>query len=562
MRLGASPSRSVRLNHAYHPHGAEEFGALEAFDSAAEAKVVECEDVERLSSAHHGMFLIPPREERAYLERGRVCYVLVKPSSESISGELLPIQLMKVTGDDGTPEYVGALLETPMAVKSISRGDYITFGAQNVARIAVTRAAEVWYNVDAMALATKRVLVEDLPVMIAQTSRPSSAEDSGLRIFSGVGEGIAYVNDMSNFGLISIREAVRRCPALERLILSQPVHLGYSCASCGQGSFIVGRRYTCEGCNRSFCERCCALEMERQSGDSTEESEPKRRKTKEADTSGTTAGTSTFDHVCAFHLFERAETSVTYRRASRNELFEPNLVPPQVPTQSEMIQRDGNPRSPASRRSWTHHLSRRDARQYMPRMVFFGASAALRGIAGDVCGDRGFGMCPIITNDRVRLCYTVGLGFTFSIPEIVVRGNLHPPVFTLLAAEWLSMHDSARGRNEEFPCYPRFPEQLSDSFLQLLSELSGSPIPMDDPSFSSVTYRPLANGDPDMESLGTLVVFYATVMQQSALDVDIIEIQLSDAFMEHFQCQLGQQDLRCVGEAATLRRSGDGDRNE
>ena len=78
------------------------------------------------------------------------------------------------------------------------------------------------------------------------------------------------------------------------------------------------------------------------------------------------------------------------------------------------------------------------------------------------------------------------------------------------------------GRNEEFPCYPRFPEQLSDSFLQLLSELSGSPIPvrvcsacvatrahvapqMDDPSFSSVTYRPLANGDPDMYDLNRVL---------------------------------------------------------
>eukprot|EP01094_Clydonella_sp_ATCC50884_P003926 TRINITY_DN1302_c0_g1_i4.p1 TRINITY_DN1302_c0_g1~~TRINITY_DN1302_c0_g1_i4.p1 ORF type:complete len:627 (+),score=107.87 TRINITY_DN1302_c0_g1_i4:420-2300(+) len=538
-----------RAHSPTHPTGAGWSGPRGAGERASERGggessfalfPVELLDVQVLHASHPTTFLIPSAVERASLEAGDVCYVIAKiprvdnnaHEEEDDCGwrtERLQVCIVdrRRQASSDSIHYVGCVLRGAQLAGGPPERALVAVRPCHVARLEVTEQHGAFYPRKHLAMATHRVLREGRPVLCIRTTPLSAPLDAGLGLFSEVDEDEAYINDESNVSLITLEEGVNLCPALEIFLRRTPTHFGVHCCKCsgkGQSAGITGVRYRCVKCHLSYCSGCMARTQgsadepaakRRRTGGSSAASDdghdgpardraastqPKNEAQAEALLGGASghrsrdafrarggkkSGEDEAAHVCEFTAIRKEPPGAIYTRASENELFCFTEL-------EEWYQRDegeNNSSETSSTAVIVQHLRRRDLSPYMYRLRSLASEgSALAGIVEDVISAKGFSVCPIVTDGKISHLFTVGLYFSYDIPELVVFGDLHPPLFTVLAADWLSMNDAACGDGLREPYFASFPSTLSTSLLEVISELSGVPVPTDDAAFSAVAY--------------------------------------------------------------------------
>ena len=142
------------------------------------------DDAEERNREHPTSFFIPPADVRRGLQIGdQVKLVFRFEPVTSASAERMWVEVTAV--NEG--RYTGELLNQPVHIEALAPGSVIEFGPEHVAAIAVTEE-EVGYDVDAMAIVSRRIRDDDAwPHWVYRTppsEREEDARDSGWQLYA------------------------------------------------------------------------------------------------------------------------------------------------------------------------------------------------------------------------------------------------------------------------------------------------------------------------------------------------------------------------------------------
>lgn len=167
---------------------------------------------------HPRSFFIPSREERESIavgEAARLLFRLRRPSADQPGAERMWVE---VTGRTKGGGYAGLLMNQPVAITSIAKGDAIAFGPEHVIML-----------LDDWPLLAKKVCVsrrsherDQRPRYISRTD-PLRDDDSGWQALVG-DETDAEVGNSANVLLQPLGYLIDRWPELRAVFRTDPVN--------------------------------------------------------------------------------------------------------------------------------------------------------------------------------------------------------------------------------------------------------------------------------------------------------------------------------------------------
>lgn len=160
-------------------------------------------------------FFIPPRSERTALRPGdfaKLLFELVDPQLGDPGAERMWVEVLDVV--DG--QYVGALTNLPRAITTISVGDRVEFGAEQV-----IGTIEDWPLLEKKMFVSRRSHDHDVRPAYLYREDPDNERDSGWRAMVG-DETDDEINDASNVLLQDLGYLLDRWPELRPVFKTDP----------------------------------------------------------------------------------------------------------------------------------------------------------------------------------------------------------------------------------------------------------------------------------------------------------------------------------------------------
>ena len=174
-------------------------------------------DGEDLHAQAPRSFFIPPRAERETLQPGdyaKLLFEIIDPAPSDPGAERMWVQVL----GSGGGRYVGALMNTPHAITTISVGDRVDFGPEHI----IATLGD-WPLLDKKVFVSRRCHDQDLRPEYLYREAPDSERDSGWRAMVG-DESDDEINDPDNVLLQDLGFLLDRWPDLEPVLRTDPQH--------------------------------------------------------------------------------------------------------------------------------------------------------------------------------------------------------------------------------------------------------------------------------------------------------------------------------------------------
>ena len=175
--------------------------------------LVDAEESHRCAPA---TFRVPNDEEKRRLGPGKVVqlhFTSKAPKDHAPQAERMWVRINLAAGS----KLYGELLDEPISIANLSRGDKIEFEKRHVASILITKDDPDWIDETKYALVSKRVLEDGELVRFLYREGPDEDADSGWRIFSG-DEDEDYVENPDNFRTCPIEKILNMDESLAEVL--------------------------------------------------------------------------------------------------------------------------------------------------------------------------------------------------------------------------------------------------------------------------------------------------------------------------------------------------------